>query len=139
MSTGTTVSLLAPPPAPLITLESAPYWDAAKDQSLLVKRCDDCNQPHFYPRDICPHCLSTRTRWVEASGNATLYSFSRTLTKEGEYVLAYVRLEEGVTLMTNLVDYVPGNLKVDMPLSVVFVPTADGKYAVPMFRPAEAQ
>ncbi len=121
--------------APLVTLESTPYWQACNEERLLLKQCNACGKTHFYPRDICPHCLSADTHWIEASGQATLYSFSRTFTKDGEYAIAYVRLAEGVTLMTNLVDYDPGGLAIDMPLRVTFVPSKDGSQKLPMFRP----
>lgn len=121
-------------PAPQVLPESLPYWQAADDGRLLLKKCRSCGQLHHYPRDICPFCLSDQTEWVEASGRGTLYSFSTMGQGEAACTLAYVRLAEGVTLMTNLVGCEPSRLQVDMPVRVAFVPT-DG-HAVPMFTPA---
>jgi uncharacterized protein len=122
-------------PAPHVLPESLPYWQAADQGRLLLKKCSACGQVHHYPRDICPFCLSAETEWVEASGRGTLYSFSTMGQGEAAYTLAYVTLAEGVTLMTNLVDCEPSGMRVDMPVRVVFKPSQGG-HAVPMFTPA---
>ena len=54
-------------PAPRVLPEAAPYWAAADEGRLLLKTCDGCGQPHHDPRDVCPHCLSTNTRWQPAA------------------------------------------------------------------------
>ena len=41
--------------------EMKPFWQAAAEGKLLVKRCLDCNQSHYYPRALCPYCQSERT------------------------------------------------------------------------------
>ena len=53
-------------------LETQPWWDAARERRLLIKRCASCGRAHFYPRPFCPHCWSDRVDWEEASGRATL-------------------------------------------------------------------
>jgi uncharacterized OB-fold protein len=112
--------------------ESLPYWQAADEGRLLVKRCADCGETHFYPRDICPHCLGERTEWHEAAGSGSVYSFSTMGQGDAAYTLAYVTLDEGVTLMTNLVDCDPAGVFVGQRVRVVFKPS-DGGHAVPMF------
>jgi uncharacterized protein len=111
-----------------------PFWEAAQQGRLLLKRCSDCGSVHFYPRDICPTCLSGETEWIEASGEATIYSYSTMGRGEAAYTLAYVTLDEGVTMMTNLVDCDPRDLAVGHRVKVVFKPS-DGGYPVPMFSP----
>jgi uncharacterized OB-fold protein len=51
------------------------------------------------------------------------------------YAIAYVTLEEGVTMMTNIVDCDLDALRIGQPVTVVFKPT-DGGPPVPMFTPA---
>jgi uncharacterized protein len=113
-------------PAPRVLPEVATYWEAASAGRLLVKRCSDCHEVHFYPRDICPHCLSERTEWLEASGLGTVYSFS-TMKRPGPegkpYTLAYVTLDEGVTMMTNLVEVDLSNVKIGSRVRVLFNPS----------------
>ena len=38
--------------------ETQPYWDAAREGKLLIKRCTSCGETFFYPRVYCPHCWS---------------------------------------------------------------------------------
>ncbi len=122
-------------PAPRVLPEAMPFWEAAKEGRLLVKRCQDCGQTHYYPRDICPHCMGANTEWLDASGLGTVYSFSTMGKEEARYTLAYVALDEGVTMLTNLVDCDPAALSIGQRVKVVFKPSQGG-YPVPMFVPA---
>jgi uncharacterized OB-fold protein len=130
-STGTSRRI----PAPRVLPESLPYWTAADEGRLLVKKCRACGEVHHYPRDICPHCLSADTEWLQAAGTGTVYSFSTMGKGEAACTLAFVTLDEGVTLMTNLVDCDPATVSIGQPVRVVFKPS-DGGHAVPMFTPA---
>lgn len=119
-------------PAPRVLPESLPYWEAANEGRLLVKRCNSCGEYHHYPRDICPHCLSDDTTWEQAAGTGTVYSFSTMGKGSAAYTLAFVALDEGVTLMTNLVDCDPAAVQIGQRVKVVFKPS-QGEHAVPMF------
>jgi len=121
-------------PAPRTLPESQLFWTAADEGRLMVKKCNACGEVHFYPRDICPHCLSDATVWLQASGTGRLYSFSTMGKAEAAYTLAFVTLDEGVTLMTNLVDCDPAAVVIGQTVRVVFKPS-EGGHAVPMFTP----
>lgn len=121
--------------APRALPEALPFWEAAKEGRLLIKRCTDCGEAHYYPRDICPHCLSANTAWIESTGKGTIYSCSTMGKDEARYTLAYVTLDEGVTMLTNLVDCDPAALAIGQRVQVTFKPS-DGGYPVPMFTPA---
>ena len=121
-------------PAPKVLPETLAYWQAADEGRLLVKRCQSCGQFHHYPRDICPHCLSSDTVWQDAAGTGTVYSLSTMGTGEAAYTLAFVTLDEGVTVMTNLVDCDPSTVRIGDKVRVVFQPSQGG-HAVPMFTP----
>ncbi len=122
-------------PAPKVLPETQAYWTAADQGRLLVKRCNSCGQFHHYPRDICPHCLSSDTVWQDAAGTGIVYSFSTMGQGDAAYTLAFVTLDEGVTLMTNLVDCDPATVRIGDRVKVVFQPSQGG-HAVPMFTPA---
>ena len=62
-------------PPPPVNPETKPFWDAAAQGRLLIKRCTACDEPHWYPRAICPFCGSERTEWMEVSGRGTIYSY----------------------------------------------------------------
>lgn len=121
-------------PAPQALPESLAFWEAADRGRLLIKACLDCGKPHYYPRDICPHCLSAHTEWREAGGFGTVYSYSPMGRGEAAYTLAFVTLDEGVTMMTNLVDCDPAELTIGQRVRAVFK-ASEGGHAVPMFAP----
>ncbi len=132
MTTAEERTIAAPPVNP----ENERYFAAAKEGVLRVGRCSDCNAYHFYPRLICPHCFSERTEWVPAKGTGVVYSFST--MRRGvpvPYTIAYVTLDEGVSMMTNIVDCDPDSLKVGDKVKLVFEVADDGT-SVPMFTPA---
>ncbi|VTU31745.1 putative nucleic-acid-binding protein containing a Zn-ribbon [Variovorax sp. PBL-H6] len=124
------------PLSPLITdAATQPYWSAAGQGVLKIKRCTACAKPHFYPRALCPYCLGD-TEWIDARGTGTIYSVSVT-RRAGPipYAIAYVRLDEGVTMLTNIVDCDLDTLRIGDRVEVCFKP-ADAGNVVPMFRPA---
>jgi uncharacterized OB-fold protein len=125
-------------PAPIVDSASRPFWQAAAEGVLLIKRCNACGQAHWYPRPFCPHCASDDTAWVTASGGGAIYSF--TVTRRADpvpYVLAYVTLDEGVTVLTHLVDGEIESLRIGQRVRVTFR-SAEGGGAVPVFRPEPA-
>ena len=123
--------------APVVTPEIAPYFEAAGQGKLLVKYCTDCNKYHAYPRALCPFCFSDKTEWREASGGGRIYSYS--VLRRGvpvPYVLAYVTLDEGVTMVSNIVDCDFDKVRVNDRVRVVFKPS-DGEWQVPVFTPVD--
>lgn len=107
-----------------------PYWQAAAEGRLVIKRCQACAQVHFYPRPLCPYCLGD-TEWIEARGTGNVYSLSTVYQTHGQFTIAYVELDEGVTLLTNLVGSVAG-ASIGTRVRVTMQRAANG-YAVPMF------
>jgi uncharacterized OB-fold protein len=127
---------------PQITPETAEFWAGCKRHELLIQRCADCNAAQFYPRVFCTQCSGSKVHWVRASGRATLTSFSvvhravsQAYAAEVPYVVALVRLEEGPTMMSNIVSGPIANLKIGMPLEVVFDDWT-AEVTVAKFRPA---
>ncbi|MFY4719072.1 Zn-ribbon domain-containing OB-fold protein [Streptomyces sp. LaBMicrA B280] len=113
-----------------------PYWAAAADGRLLIRRCAACGRAHHYPREFCPHCWSEDVAWEQATGRATLYTWSTVhrndlppFAARTPYIAAVVDLAEGPRMMTQVVDAGEAELSAGMPLRVAFT---DGK---PVFRP----
>lgn len=120
---------------PIVDGATEPYWNAAKEGVLRIKRCTACAKVHWYPRALCPCCLGD-TEWVDASGRGTVYSVSVT-RRAGPipYAIAYVALDEGVTMLTNIVDCDLDAVRIGDRVKVVFKPM-EGSYMLPMFTPA---
>ena len=119
--------------APTVYPDNADFWAAAGEGRLIVKYCNDCKQFHWYPRTICPHCGSDRTEFKASAGTGTIYSVSVT-RRAGPiaFAIAYVTLDEGVSMLTNIVDCDLDALRIGQKVRVVFKPTEGGP-PVPMF------
>jgi len=115
--------------------DSAPFWRSIGGK-LLVQACAHCGKHFHYPRPLCPFCASTELRWVECTGRAEVYSFS-IVRRSDPYVIAFVELEEGPRLLTNIVDCDMESIRIGDAVSVVFH-DANG-IATPMFRPDGAK
>jgi len=78
--------------------------------------------------------------WLDAAGTGSVYTFTivakgnGAYREAGPYVVAFVELDEGPRLMTNIVDTPPESVFVGQRVAVVFTPTEDGP-ALPRFRP----
>lgn len=127
----------------LLNDENKPYFEATKDQKLVIQYCSVCHTHQFYPRVFCMNCFSDAVQWVEASGKGKLYSYSvvkKTFIPEYKdkvpYIVALIDLEEGVRLMSHMVDIDEGDLFVGMEVSVVFREQI-GEYKLPQFVPAK--
>jgi hypothetical protein len=130
-------------PVPRLDEESKGFWEACRRHELYVQRCGACGAMRFYPRALCPSCLSDQTQWVRCSGRGTVYTFTVThqnlapgFRERLPYVMAYVELEEGVRLLTHIVGCAPDAVRIGLPVEVVFEDLTP-EVAVPVFRPAD--
>jgi uncharacterized OB-fold protein len=135
----TTAAEKLPAPPPLINVETKPFWDATAEGRLALPKCSNCDTVIWYPRAFCPACSSFDITWFDASGRGTIYSYTVNRRGQGDfrnltYVVAYVELDEGPRVLTNIVDCDPQTLAVGQTVEVVFHPTANGA-ALPRFRP----
>lgn len=114
--------------------ETKPFFEGTSAGKFLVRRCTACKKAHWYPRSLCPFCFGDCT-WEEASGSGTIYSLSVMKRAEVPYVMAYVTLAEGPTMLTNIVDSDMDSLKIGQAVKVKLVPTEGGP-PMPVFAPA---
>lgn len=126
---------------PRPTPETEEYWAGCRQHVLRLQHCQDCGQRQFYPRIICSQCMSRKLEWISASGAAELVSYSichrpvsKAYSDDVPYVIALVKLEEGPTMMTNVVQCPHDQLAVGMDLTVTFQDWSE-EISMPMFRP----
>jgi hypothetical protein len=127
---------------PTPTELTQPFWDATRDQRLLLQWCTGCEQPIFYPRERCPRCMTSSLEWRPASGRGEVYEVTvdhrpqlSSLRQEEPFAVVLVELEEGVRMMSNVVDCPPDEVKVGMPVTLTWEPLSDGRN-LPQFRPS---
>jgi len=129
-----------PVSAPTVTPENEKYWTASAEGKLLLQRCDNCAVVIWYPRGLCPDCKSTDISWFEASGQGEIYTW--TVSRRGDgpwkavapYVIAYVQLDEGPRVMTNIVEADVDSLAIGQRVTAVWDDTGEGN-AILRFRP----
>ena len=133
-----------PAPAPFVLPEVKPFWDATAEGRLVLPKCTECGTFIWFPRPFCPECASTSVEWVQASGRGTVYSFTvnrrgvadmSAYREAGVYVLAYVELEEGPRIMTNIVECDPDSVRIGQNVELVFHDTGQGT-ALARFKPS---
>lgn len=126
-----------PNPTPL----SQPHWDGCREGELRVQRCRDCQSYVFIPRPACTNCLSEDLEWVVSSGRGQVYSFTivhrpQQQSFETPYAVGIIEVEEGWTMLTNIVDCPVEDVAIGMQVEVAFREMSD-EITLPYFRPAE--
>ena len=118
------------------------FWDGVKAHRLLIQRCVDCGKYIHWPRPICRFCLSSNLEPQQVSGKGTLWSYTVMMYPyhpgfEIPYTLASIELveQQGLKLVSNVIDCPEPKLRVGMPLEVVFSEVSPG-LTLPLFRPA---
>ena len=129
-------------PLPHIDEESRPWWEALQRHELYVQRCRGCGAMRFHPRAQCPECLSPQTEWIRSSGHGKVYTFTATYQNQVPgfreslpYLMAWVELDEGVKMLTNIIDCKPEQVRIDMPVEVVYEDVTP-EVTLAKFRPA---
>jgi len=127
-------------PVPALTAngEAQEHIEALRYGRLLLPQCEACGAIIWYPRSFCPQCGTNKVRWIEATGDGRVYSF--TVVRKGAgayaasvpYVVAYVELAEGPRVLTNIVGD-PADIRIDAPVTAVY-DRADSGEAILRFR-----
>ncbi len=128
------------PPYPVPSNLSQPFWDGTRRGKFLLQKCGACGAYRWTPQWLCTKCHSLDFAWVEASGDAKVYSFSVVHRPplpgfKAPYVVATVELAEGPMMLTNIVDCDPKDVKIDMKVKVTFDKVSD-EISLYKFRPA---
>ena len=120
---------------------SAPYWQAAKSKTFVIQACTDCDHPIMYPRRFCPKCLGENLEFRPSAGTGEIYSLTVQVAGPPSgfadklpYVLAVIRLDEGVQLMSNIVGDDRETAKIGDRVAVDFETAEDGETVLPVFR-----
>lgn len=128
-------------PLPLVNADSQKYWDGCKQHKLFIQKCGDCGEYIFYPRSVCPKCMSMSIDWVQASGRGKIYSYTtvwRAPTEEFNdnvpYTIILVDLAENVRMLSWIIDCKPEDVAIGMEVEVVFDDVTD-EVTLPKFRP----
>lgn len=129
-------------PTPTLYEWNRPFFAAGTEGKLKLQRCLRCKSLIYYPRLVCPSCLSPDYEWETLCGRGTVFSFAivwrpnhPVFADQVPITLAIVELSEGPQMVTTLVDCPPDRVEIGMDVTVVFDVIADG-IALPRFVPA---
>jgi uncharacterized OB-fold protein len=128
-------------PLPALTVDNRAFWTGGERGELCIYRCRHCGYYVHPPVPFCPRCEGRDVAPDPVSGRGTVASFTvnHQQWEPGlavPYVMALVEIEEqaDVRLVTNIVHYEPGEVRIGMPVQVLFEPHGD--VWVPLFEPA---
>jgi uncharacterized protein len=120
-------------PAPVANADSLPYWNAARERRLLIRKCSACDALHFMPRHLCPACWSDKLEWVQSKGHGVVHSFTVIRRAPAPafaalvpYVIALIELDEGPRMMANVVGEGALDVRIGARVEVTFEDRGDG-------------
>lgn len=129
---------------PTIDELNRPFWDGCREGVLRLQRCAACERLRYPISPVCPHCTGVEAAWERLSGRGAIYSFAvfrhaynDAWREKVPYTVALVDLEEGVTMISNVVGVPPDEVHVGQSVAVVFE-AATPEIAIPQFRPVDA-
>ena len=119
-----------------------PFWEAAARRELVRQVCTRCGASVFTPQIACPRCLSERLVWTRSSGRGVVYSYTvchrpPSPAYEVPYVLAIVDLEEGWSMLSNVVGCDPADARIGLLVRVAWLELGDS-LLLPVFEPEGA-
>lgn len=133
-----------PKPLPEITPITKPFWDAAAKGKLIMQRCRDCQSWVWCPRPVCVECGSDKLEWTPVSGRGQVFAFTvirevvgralRGFAKDTPYVTAWIDLEEGPRICSNVIGCPIEKVAIGMDVEVIFEEAGSGIF-LPKFKP----
>jgi uncharacterized protein len=117
------------PPLPTPDPVTQPFWDSLKAHAIKLQHCAACDMFVYYPRAVCPTCLSTELVWMDVSGRGVIHAFTiphrhpnPAFSERAPYVVVLVELQEGVRMLSNLVDVEPvaEQVPIGAPVEIVY-------------------
>ena len=121
-------------PSPVADELTGPFWEAAREERLMVQRCNDCATWQWGPEWCCHTCRSFDVGWAEVSRRegryrGCIYSWERnyhpvhpSLRGRGPYIVALVELPDagGVRMVGNLLGDPMQEVRIGAEVEAVF-------------------
>ena len=131
-------------PTPHVDRWTSPFWDACKENRLIMQKCRSTGKLWFPPGPVSPFTRNSEWNWAPLSGSGRVGSFIimhqayfEGFLEELPYPIAQIELEEGPMMISNLIGIPLEQIKVSMPVRVTFVPGPEN-WRIPVFAPTEA-
>lgn len=134
-----------PRPLPTPSQDNESFWEGLKQHEFRIQKCKNCDNFRWLPKPACPNCMSEDFEWIKSSGEGTVWSFSvvhRSLPPfmgDAPFVSAVVELKENprkCLVLARLADCSPEEVRIGMPVKVVFEDIPDKDITMYKFAPA---
>jgi uncharacterized protein len=129
------------PLLPLVTPDTAFFWDGTAVGELRIQRCAACGALRHPPGPMCPACgEASDGGYTVAAGTGEVFSYvvhhhPPVPGKRLPMVVALVQLPEGVRILGEMPGVRPDQVRIGLPVRVTF--TEAGDMSLPAWRPAE--
>lgn len=96
------------------------FWKGLEEGKVYATKCKKCDRLHFPPVVDCGDCASSDVDWIELHGEGEVVTFTQIFVKpasflnETEYIVAIVKLEEGIKVLAWLNEIKIQNVKVGL-------------------------
>jgi uncharacterized OB-fold protein len=116
----------ASPMRPLVTPDTAFFWDGTAAGELRIQRCPGCGALRHPPGPMCPACGTPGDGgYVVAAGTGEVFSYvvhhhPPVPGKKLPMVVALVQLPEGVRMVGEMPGVVPDRVRIGLPVRVAF-------------------
>jgi uncharacterized OB-fold protein len=126
---------------PYVDADNEPFWTGGRTGALMVHHCRSCGTWFSPPAPVCRACQSLDVGAEQTGGRGVVASWTLNvqpwLPGSAPYLIAWVELAEqpGLRLTTNLVDVEVEDVRIGLPVEVVFEEHPDGDIWYPLFRP----
>lgn len=121
---------------------SLPFWEATREKKVMLQYCPRSRQYQYFPRPVSLFTGRRALEWREVSGHGTIFSYTVANLGAGPfrghepYIIALVRLAEGVNLMANVVNCDLDAIHIGMEVVPYWLPLPDGRNLL-LYQPTE--
>ena len=99
------------------------FWDGVRAHRLLVQRCTSCGVVRYPDAPMCGSCRSLGWEPHPVTGRGTVHTWivsHHPNQHDGGRIVVLVDLEEGIRMVSNIVDADPDEIDHDLPLELTF-------------------
>lgn len=118
-------------PLPKPTPTTQEFWDGAKKGKLMLQYDPVKRKYQFWPRQNSVRTGKRNLKWQKVSGKGTVYSYTTTYVPTAgfedkvPYVVGLIELDEGVRMISNVINIDPDDIEIGMKVKVTFEKLSD--------------
>ncbi len=132
-------------PLPALTGLTKEFYGWCRQRELRFQRCARCEAWRHVPRDMCAACGSAEWRWERSGGRGRIFTWTLVaramhpaFADDAPYAAVVIEMDEGVRVVSQVIDCPVDELAIDTPVQVVFEDVTDD-VTLPKFRRVEGR